>query len=366
MKITRVKPSIINIPRADTLTTSYGSRSDALTVLVEVETDEGLVGIGQTAVDAPFYGEPAEGICTSINYFLGPAIVGQSPLDIEHLNRLMVEALPDHLSARAGVDLALWDLKGKALGVPVYQLLGGRYREGIDLMGFVRHASPEAMYESAKATLAETPYPVLKMKVGMDVPGDIARVAAVSEAVKGKAVLQVDGNTGWSLAQAISALSAMDKFGTLGAIEQPVARIDDMAHLAKRFGAPVMADESIYGPEDAIEVVKREAAQIALMKITKHGGILNVLKIAHIADAAGIDLSVAIYHDIIAAAAAHLAVALPAVRWPSPPTGLSDTILTRSIEPTGLLMHVPEGPGWGVELDYEKVKRYTVETSVGL
>jgi L-Ala-D/L-Glu epimerase len=361
MKITRVKPTVISIPRADTLTTSYGSRSDALTVLVEVETDAGLVGLGQSAVDAPFYGEPAEGIVANINAHLGPAILGHSPLDIEQLNRRMVEALPEHLSARAGVDLALWDLKGKALGVPVYQLLGGRYHEGVSLMGFVRHAEPEAMYEAARATLAETPYPVLKMKVGMDVPGDIARVAAVSEAVRGKAVLQIDGNTGWSLAQAISALSAMDKLGTLGAIEQPVARLDDMAHIARRFGAPVMADEAIYGPEDAIEVVKREAAQIALLKITKHGGILNVLKIAHIAEAAGIDLSVAIYYDIIAAAAAHIAVALPAVRWPSPPTGLNDTILTRSIEPTGLLMHVPEGPGWGVELDYDKVRKFTLE-----
>jgi L-Ala-D/L-Glu epimerase len=360
MKITRVKPTIISIPRADTLTTSYGSRSDALTVLVELETDEGLVGIGQTAVDAPFYGEPAEGIVTSINTYLGPAIIGQSPLDIEALTRRMVEALPGHLTARGGVDLALWDLKGKALGVPVYQLLGGRYREGISLMGFVRHADPETMYNVARETLAETPYPVLKMKVGMDVVGDIARFSAVSEAVKGKAVIQVDGNTGWSLAQAISALSAMDRLGTLGSIEQPVARMDDMAELARRFGAPVMADEAIYGPEDAIEVVKRGAAQQALMKITKHGGVLNVLKIAHIAEAAGIDLSVAIYYDIIAAAAAHLAVALPAFRWPSPPTGLNDTILTESIEPTGLLMPVPEGPGWGVELDYDKVRQFTV------
>jgi L-alanine-DL-glutamate epimerase-like enolase superfamily enzyme len=360
MKITRVTPTVISIPRADILTTSYGSVGSALTVLVQIETDEGLVGIGQTAVDAPFYGEPAEGIVATINAHLGPAVVGHSPLDIERLNRRMVEALPGHLSARAGVDLALWDLKGKALGVPVYQLLGGRFHEGVSLMGFVRHAAPEAMYEAARATLAETPYPVLKMKVGMDVPGDVARFAAVSEAVRGKATIQIDGNTGWSLAQALSALSVMDKQGTLGAIEQPVARLDDMAHLARRFGAPVMADEAIYGPEDAVEVVKRGAAQVALLKLTKHGGILNVLKIAHIAEAAGLDLSVAIYYDIIAAAAAHVAVALPAVRWPSPPTGLADTILTRSLEPTGLLMHVPEGPGWGVELDEDKVRQFAV------
>lgn len=361
MKITRVKPTIISIPRADTLTTSYGSKSDALTVLVEVETDEGLIGIGQTAVDAPFYGEPAEGIVTNILAHLGPALIGQSPLNIEHCNRLMSEALPEHLSARAGVDLALWDLKGKALNTPVYQLLGGRYRDGISLMGFVRHGTPEAMYEAARATLAETPYTVVKMKVGMDPLEDVARFAAVSEAVKGRAQIQIDGNTGWSLASAVRALVKMEQYGTLGAIEQPVKRLSEMAHIAKRFGAPVMADESIFGPEDAIEVVKAEAAQIALLKITKHGGILNVLKIAHIADAAGIDLSVAIYYDIIAAAAAHVAVALPAVTWPSPPTGLANTILTRSIEPTGLLMSVPEGPGWGVELDYDMVQRYTLK-----
>jgi L-alanine-DL-glutamate epimerase-like enolase superfamily enzyme len=360
MKIIRVTPTIISIPRSDTLTTSYGSRSDALTVLVEIETDEGITGFGQTAVDAPFYGEPAEAIVVNIRTHLTPAIIGQSPLDIELLNRRMEQALPEHLSARAAIDLALWDLKGKLLDVPVYQLLGGRYRDGISLMGFVRHAAPAAMYEAARSTLAETPYPVLKMKVGMDVSGDIERYRAVSAAVEGSAVVQVDGNTGWSLAQAISALSAMDKQGTLGAIEQPVARIDDMAELARRFGAPVMADEAIYSPADAVDVVKRGAAQLALLKITKHGGILNVLKIAHIAEAAGIDLSVAIYYDIIAAAAAHIAVALPAIRWPSPPTGLADTILTQSIEPSGLLMKVPEGPGWGVELDRDKVARFTV------
>ncbi|MBC8075493.1 MAG: mandelate racemase/muconate lactonizing enzyme family protein [Chloroflexales bacterium] len=360
MKITRVTPTIISIPRADTLTTSYGSRSDALTVIVEIETDAGITGIGQTAVDAPFYGEPAEAIVVNIYKHLGPAVIGKSPLDIELLNRRMHEALPEHFSARAGVDLALWDLKGKALNVPVYQLLGGRLREGVSLMGFVRHAEPQVMYDSARATLEETPYPVLKMKIGLDVPGDIERFRAVSAAVAGKATIQVDGNTGYSLAQAITALSAMEKIGNLGMIEQPVARLDDMAALARRFSAPLMADESIFGHEDAIDVVKREAAQVALLKITKHGGLLNVLKIAHIADAAGIDLSVAIYYDIIAAAAAHVAAALPAVRWPSPPTGLQETILTESIEPTGLMMYVPDGPGFGVALDYDKVKRFTV------
>src|SRR3712207_4188034 len=122
-----------------------------------------------------------------------------------------------------------------------------------------------------------------------------------------------------------------------------------------------MADEAIYPPEDAIALVRHNAAQIALMKITKHGGILAVHKIAAIFEAAGLSLSVAIYYDLIGVAAAHLSASTPCVTWPSPHTYLEDTILTEPFEPQGLLLRVPEGPGFGVHLDPDKVKKYTVE-----
>ncbi len=360
MKIAKIRATIVSVPRTVTLTTSYGSCDDATTVVVEIETDDGFVGVGQTAVDAPFYGEPAAGIKTNIAAYLAPAVIGLSPLDIERVHVAMNQALPGHLSTKAAIDLAVWDLKGKILGVPVYQLLGGRLRDGVSLMSMVHRADPETMFLETQERL-RTPYPVLKMKVGIDVDEDIARFRAVSEACAGRSVIQVDGNGGYTHGQAIRALSAMDKIGGLGMIEQPVKRLDEMADLARRFGAPVMVDEAIHGPDDAIEVLKRGSAQAALLKITKHGGILNVLKIAHIAEASGIELSVAIYYDVIAAAAAHIAAALPAVTWPSPPTGMGETLLTASIEPTGLCMSVPEGPGLGVELDPEKVLHYAVD-----
>ena len=105
LKITKVKATIINIPRNVTLTTSYGSRNDATTVVTEIFTNDGLIGIGQTAVDAPFYGEPAGAIKLNIETHLNDAIKGESPLDIERLNKKMKEALPEHLSARAGVEI---------------------------------------------------------------------------------------------------------------------------------------------------------------------------------------------------------------------------------------------------------------------
>jgi L-alanine-DL-glutamate epimerase-like enolase superfamily enzyme len=173
-------------------------------------------------------------------------------------------------------------------------------------------------------------------------------------------VIQADGNAGYTLAQAIPALTAMERAGRLGAIEQPVARTADLAEIARRLSVPIMADEAIYRPEDAIDVVMQRAAAIALAKITKHGGISTVLKIAAILDAAGLVLSVAIYYDIIAAAAAHIAAAVPCVRWPSPPTDMTDTVLTHMLEPEGLLLRVPEAPGFGVALDPDKMRRYAL------
>jgi L-alanine-DL-glutamate epimerase-like enolase superfamily enzyme len=364
VKIVNATITVVSVPRAATLTTSYGSGDVATTVLVELMTDEGLTGIGQTAVAPRSYGETAEGIAVNIETHLIPEVLEEEPYDIERLNRKLQAALPHHWSSHAGVELALWDLKGKALGVPVYQLLGGKVRDGVDLMGFVHHDTPERMAQHAQDALDEHGYPVLKMKVGLEPQGDVARYRAVAEAVGDRAVIQVDGNTGYTIAEAIPALTAMEQIGRLGTVEQPVARMADMVEVARRLATPVMADEAIYPPEDAVEVVRRKAASIALMKITKHGGVLNVQKIAAIFEAAGLTLSIAIYYDVIAAAAAHLAAATPCVRWPSPYTYLQDTLLQEPLTPEGLLLRVPERPGLGVALDPEKVRKYTVGDAI--
>jgi L-Ala-D/L-Glu epimerase len=361
MKITEVKARLIAVPRRDTLRTSYGTRSLATTVLVEVFTDEGITGIGQASVDGPYYGESAAGMLANIRAHTAPAAIGENPLNIERVVAKLHKALPHHYASMAGIELALWDLKGKALGVPVYQLLGGKVRDGVAIMGFVHHDTPSNMQQHVHDTLAEQPFPVLKMKIGLDPVEDVVRYRAVAEAVAGRAVIQVDGNVGYTLGQAIPALAAMERIGGLGAVEQPVARLDDLAELARRLSTPIMADEAIYPPADAIDIVRHRAAQIALMKITKHGGILAVHKIAAIFEAAGMSLSIAIYYDLIGVAAAHIAAATPCVTWPSPHTYLADTILTEPFEPDGLLLRVPEGPGFGVQLDPYKVEKYRVE-----
>jgi muconate cycloisomerase len=358
MKITRVTSTITAIPRTTALSTAYGTRDDATTVVVEIETDEGVTGIGQTAVDPPHFG--AAGMKANIDSYLAPAIIGKSPLAIEALHRVMDRALPGYLSTRGAVDIALWDLGGKALGVPVYQLLGGRLREGIALMAMVPHGTPEAMHDATQRLLV-TPYPALKMKIGMGMADDLARYAAVRDAAADRAVIQVDGNRGYSLAQARVAIGAMERLGGLGMIEQPVARMDDLADLARRFTAPVMADESLDSPEAMLDLVRRGAAHAGFLKIHKVGGLTNALRIAHIAESAGIELSVAIYYDVLAATAAHVAAALPAITWPSFVNPLADTLLTTSLAPTGLLFPIPSGPGLGIALDRDRLRAYRSE-----
>lgn len=366
MKIVGLTATVVALPRSATLTTSYGSGDLATTVLVQLHTDSGHIGIGQTAVAPRSYGETAAGILANIEQHLAPVVVGRDFDSIEAIHHDLMRALPHHWSSHAGVEIALWDLKGKQLGVPVYELLGGKVRDGLTLMGFVHHDAPDAMAAEAVASVDEHGFSVLKMKVGMDPVEDVARYRAVAEALRGRAVLQIDGNTGWSLWEALYALREMEAIGGLGAVEQPVASRREMTILARTFRTPIMADEAIYAAHDAIDVVREEAASLALMKITKHGGVSQVRDIAHVFDAANLGLSMAIYFDLIAAVASHLAAAFPCATWPSPFTHLEASILTDPPVPAGLHMNPSDDPGWGVDLDLDQVARYaTASATVG-
>lgn len=360
VRITALTATIIRIPRRVTLVMAYGAQDSAATVLVTLHTDAGLTGYGQIPVDLPSLN--AASIRANILTYYAPVVTGQSPLNRARLVMAMERARPGQPLALAAVELALWDLTGKALGVPVYQLLGGKVRDGIALMAMVNATDPDALFTEARTALA-TPYPVLKMKIGMGIASDIVRYRAVHEAAGGRAIIQVDGNIGYELTDALTAIEAMARMGGLGMIEQPVAKMRDLAVLARQFGVPVMADESLQVPVDMLGLIRHGAASAAFLKIGKHGGLLRSMQIAHLAEIAGIALSVAVYYDVLAAVAAHVAAAFPAVTWPSFVTRLTDSILVKPLVPDdhGLTLRVPEGPGFGVMLDPEKVRRYTAE-----
>jgi L-alanine-DL-glutamate epimerase-like enolase superfamily enzyme len=354
MRIKRVDAHIVRIKRHYRLVTSYGAIPDTTTVLVEIQTDEGLAGIGQSTASAPWYGESAEAMMAHITYYLSPALIGQDPTNIEGLVARMDRALPEGLYAKSAVEFALWDLKGKALGVPVYQLLGGRAQEGILLHGFVHHGEIDNMVEMARAQAAEG-WRVLKMKIGLDPAADLARYRAVREAVGDSAGFQVDGNTGYTLTEAIPTLKAMERLGGIAIVEQPVRSLDAMARLAAVLEVPVMADESVESPRDAFDIARTGAARVLHLKLHKFGGLLKAKRIAAVAEAADMQVSVAPYTDVELAAAAHFAASTPNAVWPAGFTPMEDSILTEPIEPSGQRVIPSDRPGLGVELDRDRL-----------
>ena len=147
MKITKIDTTIVRISRSRDLATAYGVSTDTNTVVAQVHTDDGITGIGQTVGPAPWGGDPVEVIKLQIERYLAPALLGQDPFNIEGLHQRMHQALRNANNAYTAIDFALWDIKGKALGLPVYQLLGGAVMPGALCHGFVEREDPQKMAE---------------------------------------------------------------------------------------------------------------------------------------------------------------------------------------------------------------------------
>ena len=357
MKITELLSTIVPVRRRRTLKTVYGESPQTTTVIVRLVTDEGIYGIGQTVAPAPWYGVTAEAIKVAIYRYLKPVLVGENPFAIERLHQHMQQALRAGNYAITAVDIALWDIKGKVLGVPVYELLGGSCRKGAVLHAFVEREEAEATAARVRELYADG-WRWFKTKIGFDVAEDVSWYRAVRSAVPEDAQFQLDGNTGYALAQAIKAFPALEAIGGIGLVEQPVRYLDEMTELATRLKTPLQADEALTGPRSVYEIASSRAAHVLHFKIHKYGGLLPANRMAAIAESAGLEISVAPYFDIIAAMAAHFAVATPVARWPAGFSDMEDTLLAEPYLPEGQILFPPTGTGLGVVLDTDKLAYY--------
>lgn len=357
MKITELRTTVVSIPRQKPLKTAYGEMPNTVTVVVQVFTDEGITGFGQTVASAPWFGDTTEAIRADIEHYLQPAILGENPFDIDRLFNRMYQARRGARFAITAVEYALWDIKGKALDVPVYQLLGGRCTPGAPLHAFVEREDVGQMAERV-AQLAGEGWTWFKTKIGFGVREDVAWYEALRARVEDKVRFQPDGNTGYTLGEAVQALSRMEKTGGIALFEQPVRHLDEMAALATRLTTPLQADEALVSPRSAYEVAHARAASVLHFKIQKYGGLSQAQRMAAIAESAGLEISVAPYFDIIAAASAHFAAATSIARWPAGFSDMTDTILAEPYLPDGQVLQPPEGPGLGVTVDEDKLKYY--------
>ncbi len=355
MRIETVALWLVDLPRARSLTTSYGVHSVSTNIVVAIETGDGLIGWGQTTVVSPWYGPPVEVVVAEIEHHLIPALKGQDPRNVARCARKMDAALPEGLFAKSALECALWDLCGKAYGVPVHQLLGGQVRDGIVLHGTVDFGAPDEMADSARRGAADG-WKLMKIKIGLDPRDDLDRYRAVRAAVGDDVRFQLDGNTGYTLGQAIQTIREMERIGGVGIIEQPVRTIDEMARLVRAIESPVQADEAVHTPRDAHEIAVAGAAHVLHLKLHKLGGLLRAREIATVAAAAGMAVSVAPYTDLELAAAAHFAAATANASWGAGFTSMAASVLRTPIQPVGQRVPPPPGPGLGVEIDRDMLR----------
>src|SRR3989449_1976959 len=228
-------------------------------VFVRLETSDGLVGWGEAAcLGGPTWSEEsAESIAATIERYIAPWLRGRDAAHIEALRTEMARRVQGNSFARAAVEMALWDLNGRALGVPVHRLLGGRVRDRVPLSWSLAVTSGEAEVAEAREKVARG-HRIFKIKTAAHpVAEDVARVRRLREAVGPDISLRVDANQGWDRATALQAIRALEPFH-LDFVEQPVARWDreGLAEIARAVRVPVMADESCCSPHDALAIAQ--------------------------------------------------------------------------------------------------------------
>lgn len=365
MKISRVDIFPLRVPLKGLFRNSRLARDSQESVVLRLRTDEGFTGLGNIDHD-PGYSEESFGESLTAVRKLADAVIGLDPLNIVAVLHRMEQVMPGCLDAKAAIEMALYDLKGKALGVPVYSLLGGKLREEIDLNGWIGALPPEEAAREAKGWL-DRGFRSAKVKVGSGVEQDRDRVRAVREAVGNRMSLRVDANEAYSVEDAIRLGKALAPYD-LSLFEQPVSRrdLDGLGKVRRQVAMPVMADEAILGPETLIAVIKKEAADIVKVKVMKQGGIYRTVQMIQMAEAAG--LRCVIGHGfglaINTLAEIHVAASCENVMDGCEfvgPLKIQKDVVRKPLQMEGGKVRVPQDSGLGAEVDEEKLRECALQ-----
>lgn len=368
MKITRVDIIPVSMPCKKVLSlSSYGQLGKSFEfVLTRVHTDEGITGIGECPPLPPLSPESQPVIITMLKRWLIPQIIDLDPFDLELIWEKMDYIAPTYPMSKAAIDIALWDIMGKSLDVPVYRLLGGSTARRFPVVELIGLGTPEEVAEEARNLVAEG-YTGLRLKIGPH--RDIECAKAVRDAVGDDVTLRVDGNQAYSTSQAIKVARALERFD-VELFEQPTPWWDfkSLATVAKAVNMPIMPHESLYLMSDVKTLIDLGAVGVLGLKTYRPGGgITNAKRILEMARIMNIPC---LLHDdlelgVSLAASTHIITAFKRViRYKCELSGfpewIADDVVSPSINLEGGFAEVPEGPGLGVELDDSKIEKYSM------
>jgi L-alanine-DL-glutamate epimerase-like enolase superfamily enzyme len=286
-----------------------GASTESHNIVVKLITDYDVIGWGESSPSERVTGETPETVLKTLDK-IAPKLIGMCPLRIEQDIELMDSIVKGNPAAKAAIDIALHDILGKTVKKPLFMVLGG-YRTEVLTDITLGIKSPKEMAKDALKAVKKG-FKALKVKVGVNPTEDVERIRLIREAVGSEITIRIDANQGWTPKQAIEALNKMKTF-RIEFAEQPVSaeNLKGLIEVKRNSPIPIMADESVHSPEDAIRLIKAEAVDLINIKLMKSGGIHKGRKIADIAEAAGIPCMIGCMGEsqIGIAAGAHLAAA---------------------------------------------------------
>lgn len=366
--IDRIEVRVVRVPRHahNRVTHAYGTTPDAHYALVTVEAG-GIAGHGEAPTEIWWTGEDAASVRWAIETHLAPALIGTDG-GIRTAVQRMDRALHGNPYAKAAIQMALWDVLGKRAGLPLYQLLGGATAEPVPIKYGIGWGE-EAHVRDEIARGRELGFRYFKLKVGQELPRDLARATAAVEALRDGEQLGVDANAGWSEAVAIRALRPLEELG-IAFLEQPVARDQPaaMSAMTRRSSIPVMAHEMLGEVAAAPALAAARVAHLWSLTPSMHGGIVQTVDMLAIARAHAIpclfgstfELGVASAHML------HLGAAFEQIRTCPVPSDVpaqlyvQRDVIAERFELRDGCLRAPDGPGLGVTLDEEFVAACTV------
>src|SRR6187431_50234 len=312
MKITRIQAHRVELPLHETTYKWSGGKSVTVfdSTIVRVDTDTGLVGHGEVCPLGPFYLPAyADGVRAGLRE-LGPHLIGADPRELGKLNRHMDAALKGHPYVKSGIDIACWDILGQACGLPMCELLGGRYGEDVPLYRAISQESPDEMAEKVSGYRGEG-YRRFQLKVGGDPDIDIERIRAAADKLQSGDRLVADANTGWVQHEAVRVAKAVRDVDVY--LEQPCLTYEECLAVRRQTPHPFVLDENI----DDLGILLRAKADLAMdvvnLKISKLGGLTKIKQARDLCVSMGIAMTLedSWGGDIATAAIAHLAQSTP-------------------------------------------------------
>lgn len=362
MKIASVSAQPISgtIRQDIAITSSLGTHVAGQYVLVRIDTDTGVSGLGEATVTAVWSGETQRGTIAVIEAALAGLLIGADPFDLAWLERRMAQAVFANSFAKSAIEMALLDLQGRALGVPVHHLLGGRNPEKDDIrLKFVIGSVEPVLAAERAARMVAAGWRAIKVKVGKTrrPADDLERLTAVREAIGPEVWLSVDANGAFSVEDAIWLARRLETCD-VRLFEQPTrrGRHDEMRQVRSRSPIPIMADESIFTFDDGLDLLRHDAADVLSVYPGKHGGIRQTQEIVRLAEAFGVACTIGsnLEREVATAAMAHLVAATPNLwceRYPGDligPLYFEQPLTDRPLDYRTDRLAIPAGPGLGV------------------